>query len=122
DVSVRADNYTRAEALQRLFALSLRIASAEKLAQRIIGKWIRRLSPRDRLCGKHCHNTRRDLFHDGREGRNNSLARLLRLLRCDGRHARLNAKHRESEQRVRPQNFVPHKEFACTRESEAQSL
>ena len=38
DVSVRTDNYARAEALQRLFALSLRSASAEKLAQRIIGK------------------------------------------------------------------------------------
>ena len=44
NVSVRADDYTRSKALQRLFAFSLRSAAAEKLAQRIIGKRKRRLS------------------------------------------------------------------------------
>src|SRR4029077_5219250 len=93
-----ANDYTRAEALQRLFALSLRSASAEKLPQRIIGKRKRRLSARDRLIVKHGHNTQRDLLPDRREGSDNPFARLLRLLPCDGRDARVDAQHRECEQ------------------------
>src|SRR5215813_12335266 len=122
DVSVRTDNYTRAEALQRLFALRLRTESAEKLAQRIIRKRKRRLSARDRLGGKHCHNTRRDLFHNWREARNSSRARLLRLLRNRQERTRMYAKQCDCEQRTRSQDSPLHDGFACKRESNAESL
>src|SRR5262249_5095858 len=116
------NDYTRTKALQRLFALRLRTPSAEKLAQRVIRKRKGRLSARDCLCGKYCHNARRDFFHNWREGRNNSLARLLRLLCCDRRHTRVHARRRGCEKHVRFQNCVHHKEFACKRESDAHSL
>ena len=99
---IRTNNYAGTEALQRLFALSLRSASAEKLPQRIIRKRKCRLSARDRLCGKYRHNTGRDLLHDGREGRDNSLACLLRLLRHYKRQTGVHAQHGQCEQRARP--------------------
>src|SRR5438477_12437568 len=122
DVTVGANDYTRTKALQRLFALRLRTPSPEKLAQRIIGKRKGRLSAGDCLCGKYCHNTRRNLFHNWREGCNNSFARLLRLLCCDRRQTRVHVQRRECKQRVRSQNCVHDKQFACKRESDAHSL
>src|SRR5215471_8735514 len=121
NVSVRADNYTRTEALQRLFALGLRTAAAKKLAQRIIGKRKPSLSARDRLGRKHCHNARRDLFHNRSEGCDNSLARLLRLLGYRPEHTRMYAKHCNCEQCTRSQDSPLHDGFTCKRESNAQS-
>src|SRR5215469_1270059 len=119
DVSVRTDDHTRAEALQCLFALSLRSAPTEKLTQRIIGKRKPRLRARHRLCGKYRHDTRRDLLHNRPEGRYNSLARLLRQARDQ---TSVTAQHHECEQRTRSQNPPVHDGFACKKESDAQAI
>jgi hypothetical protein len=69
NVSVRTDNHAGAEALQSLFALSLRELSSEKLAQRVVTKWKRCRTARNRLRSKHCYNARRDFLNNRRERR-----------------------------------------------------
>src|SRR4030095_8372810 len=68
NVSIRADDHARAEALKRLLTLPLRKLSAEKLSQRVIGKWKRRQRARHRLRSEHRDNTRCDLLNDRSEG------------------------------------------------------
>ena len=101
DVSLGANDYTEPRPLQRLFPLSSRSSISEKLPQPTIRKRKRRLSARDSLCGKHCHDTRRDLFHNRSERRDNSLARLLWLLRYRRDQVRLHIEPCEDEECAR---------------------
>ena len=87
NVSIRADDHARAEALKRLFTLALRKLSPEKVSQRVIGKWKRHLRPRHRLSGEYCDNVRRHLLDDRRKTGDNSRLRGRGFLRRGRRGA-----------------------------------
>src|SRR4029453_5919587 len=76
NVSIRADDHARAEALKRLLTLPLRKLSAEKLRRRAIGKWKRRQRARHRLRSEHRDHARRDFLHNRRERRDDCLLRM----------------------------------------------
>ena len=71
NVPIRADDHARAEALKRLLTLLLRSWSAEKLSQRVVGKWKRRCAPRHRLGSEHRDNARSDFLDNRRESCDN---------------------------------------------------
>jgi len=92
----------------------LRSASPEKLAERVIGEWIGPQSVPHRLRRRHCDDTRHNFFHQQRERCNDSIARLLGLLRNHGRQTRVYAQHREAEQHPRSQNSPLHMALPAT--------
>jgi len=71
---------------------------------------------------RHCDDTRRDLFHQRRKRCNNSLARLLGLLRCE----RETDSCEHTTPRVMKARMISesslHNGFTCKRESDAQSV
>ena len=120
NVSIRANDHARAEALQRLLALPLRELSSEKLAQRVIGKWKRRHCPRDRLSGEYSDHARRHLLDDRGEAGDNSRLRRRSSLRCNRKHARGDAKHGADQQPDGPENSSSRKTFHPSGESHSR--
>ena len=79
-----------------------------------------RKRPRPSLSSKHGDNTRRDLFHE------RARVMVIPSRVCRGCSAategptRLHTEHPDIEKRVRAQNSVVHKPFACKRESNSR--
>ncbi len=107
--------------MQSLFALSLGELSSEKLAQRVVTKWKRRLPARNRLRSKHCYNARRDLLNNRRERRDKPMLRGAGFLRCGWKCAEVYVHNRPNQrQHAPPENLSLHKtslfqkRIACT--------
>ena len=119
NVSIRAHDHARAEALKRLLALSLRKLSAEVLSQRVVGKWKCRYAPRHRLSGKHGDNTRRDLVDDRGKTCDNTRLRGRGFLHHGRKRARRHAQNGADQQPAGPENSFLHKRSPF-RESQAR--
>ena len=111
NVSVRADDHARAEALKRLLALPLRKLSAEKLSQRVVGKRKRRYAPRHRLGSEYRHHAGRDLLDDRRKTRDNTRLRGRGFLRRGRRGARRETQDGADQQLEGPKNSSLHDVF-----------
>ena len=108
---LRTDDHARTEALKRLLTLPLRKLSAEKLSQRVIGKWKRRQRRRHCLGGEYRDNTRCELLNDQSEGCDNPRLHGRNFLRRDRKRARRDAKHCANQQPEGPKNSCLHKRF-----------
>src|SRR5207245_7651422 len=116
---VGADDDARAEAFERLLALSLRKLTTEKFTQRFIGKRKRQNALRQALSGEHCNNGRRDFLDDGREARDRPLRRLHRFLRRARKRACTDKKHRQHD--ARPKNSSHQGSLSSFKESRARA-